>query len=124
MSWLISDNEHASRMCEGTQEEQPATSTRVDIYLNRETDEVGRGVGMMDGYQCGHKMENVYTMPLWGMEDDAAALDKAFEIFNINHPSDYKQRSLSVGDVVVLDRTLAYSCESVGWKLIPEWKQP
>lgn len=34
---------------------------------------------------------------------DTDNLDEIWEIFNINHPEDYKARSLSVSDIVVLD---------------------
>lgn len=41
-------------------------------------------------------------------------LDKIFEIFNTNHPDDYRGRSLSVSDVVVLD-DVKYYCDNYGW---------
>lgn len=45
-------------------------------------------------------------------------LENLFEMFNINHPADYKDRSMSVGDVVVLidcGVETAYSCDGIGW---------
>ena len=51
-----------------------------------------------------------------------------FERFNIDHPADYRNRSMSVGDVVVLSRNgkeiVAYACESVGWTDITETFDP
>lgn len=47
------------------------------------------------------------------------ALDQLWEQFNVNHPADYKNRSLSVGDVVQLgDEYFAVS--AVGWKRLSE----
>ena len=54
-------------------------------------------------------------------EDDDKVLEELFEMFNIKHPEDYKARSLSVSDVVVIvraDVTRYYYCDNLGWKLI------
>ena len=54
-------------------------------------------------------------------EDDYKVLEELFEMFNVNHPEDYKARSLSVSDVVAIvrkDVTRYYYCDSFGWKLI------
>jgi len=45
---------------------------------------------------------------------DTYYLEKLFEIFNINHPEDYRGHSLSVSDVVELDG-VNYYCDSHGW---------
>ena len=42
------------------------------------------------------------------------ALENLFEIFNLRHPNDYKGRSLSVSDVVVINNK-TYYCDSIGW---------
>ena len=44
-------------------------------------------------------------------------LEHLFYIFNVDHPQDYKGRSLSVSDVVELDGK-NYYCDSADWKLI------
>jgi hypothetical protein len=56
------------------------------------------------------------------------ALEQIFYIFNMKHPQDYKNRSLSVGDVVKInDRK--FLCLPVGWKEIndeiedAEWEE-
>lgn len=54
-------------------------------------------------------------------ENDNNVLEELFEMFNVNHPEDYKGRSLSVSDVVAIVRknvTRYYYCDSMGWKLI------
>ena len=45
-------------------------------------------------------------------------LAKLFQTFNINHPADYKGRSVSVSDVIVLkcgDKISAYFVDSIGF---------
>jgi hypothetical protein len=44
-------------------------------------------------------------------------LEELFETFNINHPNDYKGRSISTGDIILLG-TVAYYCDSFGWQKI------
>ena len=46
-------------------------------------------------------------------------LDELYEIFNLYHPKDFKGRSLSVSDVVVLNGINWY-CDSFGWVNIDE----
>lgn len=46
------------------------------------------------------------------------ALSEIFEIFNINHPSDFRGRSLSVSDIVYLEGKGYYYCQPIGWKKI------
>lgn len=47
--------------------------------------------------------------------EDAHALEALFYAFNVCHPKDFRGRSLSMSDVVLLDER-AYYCDSVGWK--------
>ena len=46
------------------------------------------------------------------------ALNKLWKIFNINHPADYKGRSLSMSDVVMIDG-VPYYCDNFGWSEVP-----
>ena len=46
--------------------------------------------------------------------DPISTLERLFEIFNINHPADFRGHSLSVSDVVELDG-VKYYCDSHGW---------
>ncbi len=43
--------------------------------------------------------------------------DKLFEMFNINHPKDYTARSLSVGDIVIVNGMM-FICCGIGFKEI------
>ncbi|MBQ3566627.1 MAG: hypothetical protein IJA12_05555, partial [Oscillospiraceae bacterium] len=46
-------------------------------------------------------------------------LSKIYEIFNLNHPEDFRGHSLSVSDVITLDNTNAYYVDSFGFKDFP-----
>lgn len=53
----------------------------------------------------------------------SAALENIFRTFNIEHPEDYRNRSLSVGDVVQVTEDghadgFYYACQPVGWERI------
>ena len=48
------------------------------------------------------------------LEDVEDILCNIYETFNINHPSDYKARSLSVGDIIELDN-VKYAVASFGF---------
>lgn len=50
-------------------------------------------------------------------DDTIQILEKLFEIFNINHPKDFRGHSLSVSDIVILDGA-KYYCDSMGWEKI------
>jgi hypothetical protein len=119
------------------------------LYLN-ETVDLTRTYYNFDGYRPGAHMVKAYVGPILA-NDAHEALEELFEAFDGSqgvgevgepvgtggrrtgdHPVDYKHRSLSVGDVIVLrDETgteTAYSCESVGWKEVanfdPSVKNP
>lgn len=56
--------------------------------------------------------------------EDSETLDSLYEKFNINHPADYTGHSLSVSDVVVLQRggeIKAYYVDSFGFTELPEF---
>ena len=62
----------------------------------------------------------VYTAPL----DEKATLEDIYRTFNIDHPADFKGHSLSVSDVVVLQRggqQTAHYCDSFGFQEVPEF---
>ena len=98
-------------------------NVKISIYLNRQEDAEGRLLGFF-GYKPGQKLEKVYE-GLWAVEitDDHAILEDVFQVFNIQHPPTYRQRSLSVGDVVLLTfpaegRAVPYQCASMGFEEI------
>lgn len=41
-------------------------------------------------------------------------LDRCWEVFNVEHPSDYTGRSLSVSDIVEYNGEF-WGCQSLGW---------
>lgn len=49
------------------------------------------------------------------------ALDLIYMEFNLARPEDFKGHSLSVSDVIILEkdgRRMAFFCDSVGWKML------
>ena len=44
-------------------------------------------------------------------------LDDLYEIFNTDHPRDFKGRSLSMSDIVYINNEY-YHCQSCGWRKI------
>ncbi len=51
--------------------------------------------------------------------DSMEILDLLFTLFNKgDYPSNYNGRSISVSDVIVLDKFGTYFCDSFGWKKI------
>uniref|UniRef100_UPI0022E095CE LPD25 domain-containing protein n=1 Tax=Enterocloster aldenensis TaxID=358742 RepID=UPI0022E095CE len=62
----------------------------------------------------------VYTAPL----DKNASLDEIYHCFNMEHPADYKGRSLSMGDIVVFrqdGKQTAYYVNRIGYREVPEF---
>ena len=59
-----------------------------------------------------------------GELEDSMTLDSLYEKFNIDHPADYRGRSMSVSDVVVLHQNgedKAYFVDSFGFTEVPEF---
>lgn len=61
--------------------------------------------------------ETVYTGETTGT-DINMILEQIYTTFNTAHPADYRGRSLSVSDLVALEETGTYFCDSIGWKQI------
>lgn len=89
--------------------------TPIAIYLNTTA-------RMACGYEPGDELS-----PVWTGEFDFKSslyteiLEEVFRIFNLEKPSDYGYRSLSVGDVVCVGADVFekwFSCEPIGWKEI------
>lgn len=51
------------------------------------------------------------------LNSDNKVLEKLYFRFNVDHPEDYKGRSLSVSDVVKIDDRIYY-CNMSGWEKI------
>ena len=62
--------------------------------------------------------ETVYTGHIEPNAMVDATLEDIFVMFNLNRPDDYRGRSMSVSDLVVLEETDTYYCDSVGFKKI------
>lgn len=72
------------------------------------------------------RLEFVYAMNLVVSADasDDDVLEMVFHTFNVNHPADYRHRSLSVGDVVTVDSKRSYICAPAGWQATNVTLQP
>jgi hypothetical protein len=92
-------------------------STQVHIFQVRDTRNVGEDIREML-YSEDTKIievnapdfDRVYSME----SEDELGLEDVFRIFNIEHPKDYRARSLSVTDVVIINDE-AYICAPTGW---------
>ncbi len=82
----------------------------IILYLNQDS--------AFESYHPDHDMAIAWN----GFEDtdstDSEILEFVEYRFNMDHPPNYRNRSLSVGDVVSIDRR-AYACERVGWRKLP-----
>lgn len=93
---------------------------RYEFWLNETVDQA-REYFNFDGYRPGAHMKLGYSALFADFchnRNHPYVLESLFETFNINHPGDYRDRSLSVGDVVVLiedGKRTAYACEPAGW---------
>ena len=69
-----------------------------------------------------HNWSMADYVPVWRgtitSETVNGALEELFRIFNVDRPAEYCGRSLSVSDVVLLDKK-PYYCDSFGWSECP-----
>jgi hypothetical protein len=100
------------------------------LFLNEHKDSEGRSRAMMEGHCIGDPLVLAYTGVVEsartkktiadiGNDEIFNLADSIFLQFNIEYPDDYRNRSLSVGDVVIFltePKWIAVRCESVGWK--------
>lgn len=69
---------------------------------------------------------SIYDEVWSGEEPDGCDdLEGIYEVFNLDHPNDFKGRSLSVSDIVqIIDSDEKsngyYFCDSIGWKKLEE----
>lgn len=105
---------------------------KVTVFHNIAKDDLGRPLGFF-GYETGHQMVQVFTFDA-DTSGHLAAAERAFHLFNVGDDPSYGipsniaveyrargLRSLSVGDVVVINDTTAYACASMGWTEIPDF---
>lgn len=60
---------------------------------------------------------SIYEMKWEGEVPNEYGLDDIYEMFNLNHPQDFRGHSLSVSDIVYMDGKYFY-CDSFGWQCI------
>jgi len=71
--------------------------------------------------------ELAYTAPLSEVKSADAALARLWNLFNNDHPADYRRPSMSVSDIIAirLDGMLSFHyCDSYGFKQLPDFIQP
>jgi len=103
----------------------------ICFYLrNEERDAEGRHVGMMDGYRPGHDLEFVQSF-YSTLASALEACEYGFALFNRGSGQEcyFSGRSMSVGDLVIVERIggdaaslAAYKCASAGFEPV-EWEQ-
>ena len=82
------------------------------LFMNYDYVMVNGGVNM-DEY------EPVYSGTIESLLDSVPnMLESLFALFNCSHPADYRGRSLSVSDIIVLEDGTTWFCDSVGFKQI------
>jgi len=73
-------------------------------------------------YAMNHGFSQADYQNVYSGEIEASCINEAlellFEKFNIHHPADYKGRSLSVSDLVYINR-VPYYCDRFGWSEVP-----
>ncbi len=107
---------------------------RVTVYHNCATDEHGRHLGMLDGYEPGHPVTPVADLNIPGPADPFKVLDHVYFLFNVGDDSSFgtpydvaveyrkrRNRSLSMGDVARIDGDW-YGLLEDGWAPIAEPK--
>lgn len=62
--------------------------------------------------------ETVYTGRIEPKATVSDALEDIYVMFNLHRPADYRGRSMSVSDLVVIEGSGTYYCDSVGFQKI------
>ena len=93
------------------------------ILLNEAKDPEGRHIAPCDGYKPEHPLVQSWAATeTFDSEDNLEVCEILFERFNINHPAGYRNRSLCVGDMVVLERShndcVAFAVDRFGFKQV------
>lgn len=104
--------------------------TKVTVFYNRQRDAQGRPVGMLDSFAKGHAVEQVAQFdvdatptPVYAGGADngwVAVVEQAWRAMNRVDGSSVEQvpdgeRSMCVGDVVVVDRWGTFAVADFGW---------
>lgn len=123
VEWVI----HPERYEKTSEELMFAGEERYALYqLNTESKDVPYDFMGMD-FVKDHGMEVTaadYKCVYSGILHDSVSLDKLYSIFNQNHPADFKGHSMSVSDVVIVNRDgdmKAYYVDSFGFADLPDF---
>lgn len=81
-----------------------------NCFMNYEWAEKHGGINVRE-------YESIYTGEMEGT-DPIAILEALYVTYNRYRPEGYTGRSLSVSDLVALEDTGTYFCDSIGWKKI------
>lgn len=94
---------------------------KIKIYLAASGSGMLAGMGITVNEPIAMKLawegDSIADLDIESGISDEAALEDVFRIFNIEHPLQYRNRSLSVGDIVSIENR-NFTCESVGWKYV------
>ena len=118
---------HPERYEKSSEELTFAGEERYALYqLNTESKDVPYEFMGMD-FVKDHGMEVTaadYKCVYSGIMQDSVSLDELYSIFNQNHPADFKGHSMSVSDVVIVNRDgdmKAYYVDSFGFADLPDF---
>lgn len=118
---------HLERYGKTSEELMFAGEERYALYqLNTESKDVPYEFVGMD-FVKDHGMEVTaadYKCVYSGILHDSVSLDELYSIFNQNHPADFKGHSMSVSDVVIVNRDgdmKAYYVDSFGFADLPDF---
>lgn len=118
---------HPERYEKSSEELMFAGEERYALYqLNTELKDVPYEFMGMD-FVKDHGMEvtaDDYKCVYSGILHDSVSLDELYSIFNQNHPADFKGHSMSVSDVVIVNRNgdmKAYYVDSFGFADLPDF---
>lgn len=118
---------HPERYGKTSEELMFAGEERYALYqLNTESKDVPYEFMGMD-FVKDHGMEVTaadYKCVYSGILHDSVSLDELYSIFNQNHPADFKGHSMSVSDVVIVNRDgdmKAYYVDSFGFADLPDF---
>lgn len=118
---------HPERYEKTSEELMFAGEERYALYqLNTESKDVPYDFMGMD-FVKDHGMEVTaadYKCVYSGILHDSVSLDELYSIFNQNHPADFKGHSMSVSDVVIVNRDgdmKAYYVDSFGFADLPDF---
>lgn len=97
---------------------------RYFFLLNERTDSEGRHLAMMDGWQQGDPLVLAHSgnVEVHRLATPLEMAEELFRLFNIGYPTGYRNRSMSVGDVVVLmleSGPFGMAVQSVGFAGVP-----